>query len=239
MLVTRVTEPSKYGVVVTRDDGRVEHFVEKPQTFVSNLINAGIYLFDSSVLDAIEAKPMSLEKDIFPLLAQEGRLYAIVNTGFWMDIGQPKDFLTGTRLFLGHLAKSTAICTTETIDGSMADALAKGPNVEGNCLVHPTASVSPDAVIGPDVVIGPNVTVGPGARVVSSVLLEHSTVEPHALVSNSIIGWRSTVRSWAHVANYSVLGENVSIGTACAVNGAIVLPHKSIDKSVWSNEIIM
>lgn len=205
---------------------------------MSNLINAGIYLFDSSVLDAIEAKPMSLEKDVFPLLAQEGRLYAIVNTGFWMDIGQPKDYLAGTRLFLNHMALEPKDARSNG-DDAQEGRLAEGPNIRGVCLVHPTASVSPDAVIGPDVVVGPNVTIGPGARIVSSVLLDNSTVEPHALVSHSIVGWRSTVHSWAHVANYSVLGENVQIGPACAVNGAIVLPHKSIDKSVWSNEIIM
>jgi NDP-sugar pyrophosphorylase family protein len=39
IIVTQVSEPSKYGVVVFHDEagGRIEHFVEKPQTFVSDL----------------------------------------------------------------------------------------------------------------------------------------------------------------------------------------------------------
>lgn len=87
MLVTRVEEPSKYGVVIHEREGLVRHFVEKPQTFVGNHINAGIYLFEHTVLDRIVPKPHSLEKDIFPLMAEEEQLCAILLPGYWMDIG--------------------------------------------------------------------------------------------------------------------------------------------------------
>lgn len=43
IVVTKVEEPSKYGVVVYREDGKIDSFVEKPQEFISNKINAGIY----------------------------------------------------------------------------------------------------------------------------------------------------------------------------------------------------
>jgi mannose-1-phosphate guanyltransferase beta len=52
--VTKVDEPSKYGVVLYNKSGKIEAFVEKPQEFVSNKINAGIYLFNPSVLERIE-----------------------------------------------------------------------------------------------------------------------------------------------------------------------------------------
>lgn len=66
IFVTKVAEPSKYGVVVHGDDGAIEHFVEKPQTFVGNHINAGLYIFNPSVLDRIPLEPTSIEKEIFP-----------------------------------------------------------------------------------------------------------------------------------------------------------------------------
>lgn len=48
-------EPSKYGVVVFNPgDGKIERFVEKPQVFVSNKINAGMYIFNPSMLRRIE-----------------------------------------------------------------------------------------------------------------------------------------------------------------------------------------
>lgn len=99
IVVTRVEEPSKYGVVLYDESGCIESFIEKPQEFVSNKINAGIYIFNPSILDRIEVRPTSIEKEIFPRMAEEQQLYAMELPGFWMDIGQPKDFLTGKWIF--------------------------------------------------------------------------------------------------------------------------------------------
>lgn len=52
--VTKVEEPSKYGVVVyDPENGRIQNFVEKPQEYVSNKINAGMYIFNPSILKRI------------------------------------------------------------------------------------------------------------------------------------------------------------------------------------------
>ena len=67
--------------------GVVENFVEKPKNFVGNKINAGIYLLNPSVLDRIELRPTSIEKEVFPSIAAENKLFAMVLPGFWMDIG--------------------------------------------------------------------------------------------------------------------------------------------------------
>lgn len=56
----------------------------------------GMYIFNPSVLKRIELKPTSIEKEVFPLMARAGELFAMELTGFWMDVGQPKDFLKGT-----------------------------------------------------------------------------------------------------------------------------------------------
>lgn len=91
-------DPSKYGVVVTDADGKVERFVEKPKKFVGDAINAGIYCLNPSVLERIENRPTSIEKETFPLIAADGKLYAQELEGYWMDVGQPKDYLSGTSL---------------------------------------------------------------------------------------------------------------------------------------------
>lgn len=100
IVVTKVEEPSKYGVVLYDELGCIKNFIEKPQEFISNKINAGIYIFNPSVLDRIEVKPTSIEKEIFPIMAEQQQLFAMELHGFWMDIGQPKDFLTGELLFM-------------------------------------------------------------------------------------------------------------------------------------------
>ena len=53
--MTKVDEPSKYGVVIYEEGtGKIKSFVEKPQEFVSNKINAGMYMFNTSVLNRIQ-----------------------------------------------------------------------------------------------------------------------------------------------------------------------------------------
>ena len=66
ILVTKVEEPSKYGVVVyDHESGRIKRFVEKPKEFVSNKINAGLYIFQPDILKRIELRNMSIEKEVF------------------------------------------------------------------------------------------------------------------------------------------------------------------------------
>ena len=52
--LTTVEEPSKYGVVLTEADGRINNFIEKPKEFITNKINAGLYLFNTSIVDRIK-----------------------------------------------------------------------------------------------------------------------------------------------------------------------------------------
>lgn len=54
-----------------------------------------MYILNPSILKRIELRPMSIEKEVFPSMAKEGQLYAMELSGYWMDVGQPKDFLTG------------------------------------------------------------------------------------------------------------------------------------------------
>ncbi len=222
LLVTRVEDPSKYGVVVADDAGRIARFVEKPVTFVGNNINAGLYCLSPAILRRIPLRPTSIEKDVFPLVAAEGRLFSMELPGFWMDIGQPKDFIAGTCL---QLASTRA---------RFPAALAAGANIRGDVLIDATATVAASAVLGPNVVVGPGCVVEDGARVVRATLLAGARVKAHALVANSIVGWASTVGAWARVEGASVLGEDVQVGDEVVVNGAIVLPHKAVKESIFA-----
>ena len=87
IVVTTVEDPTRYGVIVAKETGEIERFVEKPQTFVSNKINAGLYLFNLDVIERIPNKPTSIERVIFPEMAQDQELYQYAMPGYWMDIG--------------------------------------------------------------------------------------------------------------------------------------------------------
>jgi len=226
IMVTKVEEPSKYGVVVAADDGKIARFVEKPQVYVGNKINAGIYIFNPSILNRIELKPTSIEKEIFPVMANEGQLYSMVLPGFWMDIGQPKDFLAGTTLYLTHLQETNS------------DLLYTGENIIGPVVIDPSAKIG-KAVIGPNVTIGPNCVIDDGVRLKNTVILEGCTVGANSWINQSIIGWKSRIGKWVRIQNVSVLGQDVHISDELFINGGRILPHKDITTSVLEESIIM
>ncbi|XP_071536489.1 mannose-1-phosphate guanylyltransferase catalytic subunit beta-like isoform X1 [Panulirus ornatus] len=227
IMVTKVEEPSKYGVVVYDETGKIDSFVEKPQEFVSNKINAGMYIFNPSILKRIECRPMSIEKEVFPYMARDGQLYAQELHGFWMDIGQPKDFLTGMCLYLNSCK----------INNSAK--LYKGPGVVGNVLVDSSAKIGRNCRIGPNVTIGPSVVIEDGACIKRCTILRGATIKSHTWLENCIIGWKCIVGQWVRMENVSVLGEDVIVKDELYVNGGMVLPHKSIGASVLEPKIIM
>ena len=239
ILVTRVSDPSKFGVVVYHPDQhcRIERFVEKPKEFVGDRINAGMYVLEPSVFDGglIEAKPKSIEREVFPVLAARGSLYAMPLEGFWADVGQPRDFVTGTGLLLPVLPES------DVNDGGATRkrAEAEGWTAVSPVLVDASAKIAPGAVLGPNTVVGPQCVVGATARVKNSTLMARSCFADGAFVADSIVGWGSRVGRWAHVANMTVLAENVKLADELYTNGAMVLPHKQISASVPEPTVIM
>lgn len=225
IVVTKVEEPSKYGVIVHKPNHptRIDRFVEKPVEYVGNRINAGIYILNPSVLKRIELRPTSIEQETFPAICEDGQLHSFDLEGFWMDVGQPKDFLSGTCLYLSSLSKRKP---------EMLVPHSQPFVYHGNVMMHETAKVGKNCRIGPNVVIGPGCVIGDGVRLQRCVLLEDSKVKDHAWIKSTIVGWRSTVGRWARLENVTVLGDDVTIGDEIYVNGGSVLPHKSIKANV-------
>lgn len=211
ILTTRVTEPSKYGVIVGEDLGRIEKFVEKPGYFISDRINAGIYLFNNSVLRRLLPVPSSIEKEIFPEMAKDQTLCSMSIKGFWMDIGNPSDFLLGSKLFLQHNNITSVIGENSTI----------GEGCELN----------------ENVVIGSNCIVGKFVRLKNCTLLNDVIIGEGCTIENSVIGWRSKIEREVSVLN-SHLGEDVKVKKGCHLTSCSILPHKEVAISV-SSKIVM
>lgn len=225
--MTKVEDPTKYGVIVCESGSQISRFVEKPSTFVSNRINAGIYIFNPKMLDRIDLRPTSIEKETFPGMATDGQLHAMDLKGYWMDVGQPKDYLIGIELYLNSL------CSKDPAK------LANGDNIEGNVLIDPTAKIGRNCLIGPNVTIGANVIIEDGARLSRCAVLEGARIKAHSYTTSSIIGWRASVGSWSRVEGGAVLGDDVAVGNELYINGAIVLPNKSISTNIPTAQIIM
>jgi mannose-1-phosphate guanylyltransferase len=158
--LTRVDDPSQFGVVVTDEVGRVLAFVEKPPAdeAPTDLINAGYYVLEPSVIDRVpDGARVNIERVTFPAMVADRSLFARADPAWWLDVGTPERYIEGNL----RLARSDAV-------------------------VDPSASVAADAVIERSVVLSRAVVeagavvrdsvVGPGAFVGRGAVIEGMTV---------------------------------------------------------------
>jgi mannose-1-phosphate guanylyltransferase len=91
--LTTVSDPHGYGVA-SLSGSKIVEFTEKPKkgNHSSNLINAGFYIFSSEIFDYIPKGKSSLEKDVFPKLVKEERLFGYPFSGQWYNTSTIKDY---------------------------------------------------------------------------------------------------------------------------------------------------
>jgi NDP-sugar pyrophosphorylase family protein len=103
IVVQAVADVARYGSVAFDQDGRVTHFVEKGAAAGPGLINAGVYLLPKQIVRELPSdRAISLEKEVFPRLLGR-RVYGLVSTGLFIDIGIPEDFERSQTLLASHV----------------------------------------------------------------------------------------------------------------------------------------
>jgi mannose-1-phosphate guanylyltransferase len=211
-----VEDPSAYGLVRLADDSSVLEFLEKPSPdeIDSNLINAGAYILERSVLDVMAppGENISIERDVFPILVGDG-LYGFATEGYWLDIGTPDRYLQGTFDILEGNVSTPVGKRLEEARG----ALAEGADIQGRvvapALVGEGSRVERSAIVGGRAVLGRHVTIGEGAHIEGSVVLDGVRVGAHSQVRSSILGPGVRIGEHCHIENGVVLGEGVSVGS--------------------------
>ena len=176
MSLWTVEDPSAFGVVECRET-RITTFQEKPkrEEALSNLINAGTYIFEKEIFDYIPDGVVSMEKAVFPQILAHG-MYGYEFKGYWIDCGTRTNYLEAQRLLLQRkAAASSADLIMEEEVELTGENLLQRAHLRG-------------CQIGPNVYIEDDVLVSAGARVVNSMLLRGALLEEGAVVENSIIG---------------------------------------------------
>ena len=217
-----VADPSAFGVVPTDDQGRVTSFVEKPprDEAPTNEINAGTYVLEPSVLARIpEGGRVSIERETFPAMVRDGRLFALADEGYWLDTGTPAAFLEanfdyvsgrrGTPIAPGLVAEGELFVEGKS---ELAGDLIGRSVVFADCVVEAGARVERS-------VLGRGVTVSPGAVVSDCVVMDGCHVAANAKVAGSIMGPRSIVGQRADVRPVSVLGADAVVSSGTVVDG--------------------
>lgn len=221
ILLTPVTDPSRYGLVRTAADGRVETFLEKPrpEEIDTDLINAGLYVLEPEVLDLVPpGRAVSIEREVFPQLAAEGAVFGLALPGYWLDVGTPESYLQAHRDVLERIFE-TEVGQALGTDFTLVDA---------------TAEVHPGAKLVPPVYVGPRAVVEDGARLGSlAVLGAGARLEAGGVVESAVVGAQTIVGAHASVIG-SIVGDDVRLGAGCELrNLAVVGPGAEIgDRNV-------
>ena len=190
-----VADPSAYGVVGLDADGRVERFVEKPEpgTAPSNLVNAGTYVLEPSVLQLIPSgEKVSIERVTFPAIVASRGLFGMATDDYWIDTGQPEFYLQANLDLLAGVRRNDHTVAVH------ADALVDSSAEIHEALVGPRATVAKHAVVRRSVVL-PGAVIGAGARVTDSMVM--GRVGEGAVVTGCVIGATGEVVADEHVTN--------------------------------------
>ena len=202
----RVEDPSRYGTAKLAENDMITQFVEKApkEKAPSNLINAGVYVLDPKVFDYIPAgRPVSIEHEVFPRLAQEERMYGHVFEDVWVDIGKTEDYLQANRIVLDAQTRKKLV----------GDNVAFGQNVTVNepLCVDSNAEIGHGTTLGPYAVIGKDVTIGNNVHIENSVVFSDATIMDKASVKGAVIGECATIGKGAVISEGCVIGDYTSI----------------------------
>jgi len=168
--LTPVLDPSRFGVVPVDESGLVEAFIEKPPASEAptNMINAGIYVLEPTFLERVPAgRRVSIEREVFPALVKDRRLYALGSDALWTDMGTPEKYL----------------------EANLTWARSEGALVPGS---HPGATVA-DSVIYADVSIDEGAHVREAVVLEGAHVRSGATVRRSVLGRNVSVGLGAVV----------------------------------------------
>lgn len=193
----KVDDPSRFGVVPTDADGRVEAFVEKPprDEAPTDLINAGTYVLEPSVLDRIPSdRRVSVERETFPALVDDGKLFALAGDTYWLDTGTPDQYVQAQ---------------LDLLDG------VRGTVVDG---IHAEADVDSAATVERSVVDCGS-AVAPGAVLIDAIVFPGAVVQADAHVVRSVVGPGAVIGAGATLDDASVIGRGEKVAPGEQLRG--------------------
>jgi len=225
-----VKDPSRYGVAETAENCRITKFIEKPQkgTAPTNLINAGIYVLSPKVFQYIpKGKAVSMEREVFPKLAEKGELYGHVFKGLWIDIGKPEEYLQTNKILLSSLVNPRKQRSSDKFEVKNPVAIDKG--------VH----IGEKSVIGPYTTLGKNVTVGKNVQITDSVIFPNARIDDSSSIVGAIIGEGAVIGKKVRVKKGCVIADQAKIRDNVTITEeAAVCPAREVSENILKSKII-
>ncbi|MCC6436061.1 MAG: NTP transferase domain-containing protein [Acidimicrobiales bacterium] len=244
--LTPVDNPLEFGIVITREDGSIERFLEKPswgQVF-SDTINTGIFVLEPEIFDYIEAgRPVDFSSEVFPKLLEDGKpLYGAVARGYWEDVGTLGAYVTAHKDILdGKVAVD--IPGFRLADGVW---LGEGSEIDPTAVVEGPACIGENCRIGPGVRVGEYAVLGANVRVRQNADLERVVIHDNAYIGEStrlrgtVVGRACDLRKGVRCEDGSVLGDECFVAEEAFIGADVkIYPFKTVESGAVINSSIV
>ncbi len=205
--VTSVKDPSRFGIAeLDEKTGKIIKLVEKPKEPKSNLALIGVYVFNSTIFDAVSRIEPSWRNeleitDAIQLLVTEGRKVQVERvTGWWKDTGKPDDLLEANQLVLSDQSSeikgeiSEKAIVTGSLGLGVSSKIREGTSIRGPVIIGDNCEIGPDAYIGPYTSIGDNCVLK-NVEIENSIVMKGSRIENKKRIVDSLVGAYSTILS--------------------------------------------
>ncbi len=221
--MSRVEDPESYGVLLL-EGKEVVDIIEKPKRPESDLINAGLYGFDSSIFDAIEETERSPRgefeiTDSLKILMEDSGLYGFeLPEDSWYELSRPWEMLSANRKIMENSLEKNIEGEVEDnvhIEGdvyiSKDSIVREGAYLKGPIFIGEGAKIGPNCYIRPATFIGEGCKVGNASEVKNSIIMKGTQVPHHNYVGDSVIGEDCNFGSGTKIANLRLDEKEISV----------------------------
>ena len=224
LMLTEVEDPSSFGVVEI-ENGIIKNIVEKPAPgeAPSNLINAGIYLFDKTIFDAIDKTEKSKRgeyeiTDSLKIQMSENKIVGGLKSDHkWIDVGRPWELLNVNEHFISEMEEDIQGEIEEgvTIHGKVVlgknSIIRSGTYILGPVFIGEGCDIGPNSYLRKYTYLGNNVNVGNAVEIKNSIIMDGTNVNHLSYVGDSVIGANCNVAAGTNIANLRFDNKNVKM----------------------------
>lgn len=221
MALAKVKDPRGLGVVEV-EDGAVKSIEEKPKRPKSDLINAGMYIFDAGIFELIDNTPKSKRgeyeiTDTLQMLMETEKVHGHVLSEDWIDVGRPWDLLKANEILLRNVQGESNgevqnnIVIENNVQVGEGSVIRNGAYIIGPAIIGKNCDIGPNCLIRPSTFIGDGCKVGAASEIKNSIVMDGSNIPHHNYVGDSVIGERCNLGSGTKIANLRLDEKNIQV----------------------------
>jgi len=249
IVLTGVPDPLQYGIVITKKDGRIASFLEKPTwgEVFSDTINTGIYIFEPEIFKHIpEGSEMDFSRNLFPELLKNGQmLFGATAEGYWKDVGNIDEYLNGHldamrgKIKINIRSKEKKMLNGFPVWTGKNTKIPEKIKLEGPVIFGENVVVGDYTTLG-DSCFGNNSRIGKYSKIIKSVVQEGVSLGHHCDLKETIVGFRTVIEEKVKTFPGAVIGNECEIGAGATIQARIkIWPKKFIEPDAFVNSSVV